>query len=89
MPQKSGIAPRRKCATVSLETDPTQDEYDKYGRLLAYLYLPDGTLVNYLLLEEGYAREYTFIYPYKFQSAFIESESRARENKKGLWSACY
>src|SRR3712207_834205 len=32
--------------TVTLEFDPTQDTRDKYGRLLAYVILPDGTNYN-------------------------------------------
>ena len=29
--------------------------YDKYNRLLAYVYLPDGRMLNALLVEKGYA----------------------------------
>lgn len=72
--------------TVRVETDPSQDMYDKYGRLLAYVYLPDGTLVNREMISGGYAREYTFRYPYRFQANFAEAEHSAREDHLGLWA---
>lgn len=71
---------------VRIETDPTQSRYDKYGRLLAYLYLPDGTSVNEQLIAEGYAYEYTYKVPYRFQSEFKAAEKSAREAGRGLWS---
>ena len=50
---------------VSIETDTTQDTYDKYGRLLAYVILEDGTNFNKLMIEEGYGYEYTYSLHYK------------------------
>ena len=38
---------------VTLEFDHVM--YDKYSRLLAYVYLPDGRMLNALLVEKGYA----------------------------------
>ena len=38
---------------VSLEFDV--EKHDKYGRLLAYVYLKDGTFVNAKIVQEGYA----------------------------------
>ncbi len=57
---------------------------DKYGRLLVYLWLPNMTFFNELILEEGFANVYTrFYHPY--QKRFIEAERTARERKMGLW----
>lgn len=72
--------------SVALETDPTQDTYDKYGRLLAYVFLPDGTLVNEQLVTEGFAHEYTYDQPYTYQARFKTAEKAAREARRGLWS---
>jgi micrococcal nuclease len=73
---------------VKLETDSTQGELDKYGRLLRYVFLEDGTLYNKFMIAEGYAHEYTYqSNPYKYQAEFIAAEVSARENQKGLWSA--
>lgn len=73
---------------VSLTPDPTQDLYDRYGRLLAYV--TEGTeLINERLITEGAAREYTYQgNAYEHQGRFIQAESVAQENKKGLWGAC-
>lgn len=72
---------------VRLEADSTQGERDKYNRLLRYIYLEDGTFFNKLMIEEGYAHEYTYqSNPYIYQTEFIEAENQARENNRGLWS---
>ncbi len=71
---------------VSLETDRTQAEYDRYGRLLAYIFL-DGESVsfNQTLLREGYATVYRSSVPIELQDQFLEAERLAREEDKGLW----
>ena len=76
-------------ARVRLELDPTQGERDRHGRILAYVFLRDGTLVNRLLVEEGYAREYTYRAPYAYQTNFRAMEARARFGEKGLWSSAF
>lgn len=73
-------------ASVSIEQDVTQGELDKYGRLLAYIFLEDGTLFNKYMIAEGYGHEYTYNLPYRYQSDFKAAEKEARENKKGLWA---
>lgn len=75
---------------VILESDSTQDDIDKYDRLLRYVYLEDGTFVNQKMIEEGYAFEYTYDVPYKYQTEFKEAQKQAESNKLGLWadSAC-
>ena len=71
---------------VFIELDPSQDRYDKYGRLLAYIYLPNGVFFNELMIKEGYAYEYTYRVPYKYQEEFKQAERDARTNKRGLWA---
>ena len=44
--------------TVRLEFDV--QEQDRYGRLLAYVYLEEGTFVNAWLVENGYAEVVTY-----------------------------
>jgi micrococcal nuclease len=73
-------------ASVIIETDPTQSTFDRYGRLLAYVYLPDGTLVNEYLIASGFAHEYTHDVPYRHQRAFKVAQRSAREAHKGLWA---
>ena len=72
---------------VRLEPDPTQAAYDQYGRLLAYAYLQDGTLLDEQLIAAGFAREYTFKNrPYEFQSQFRAAQANARTANLGFWS---
>jgi endonuclease YncB( thermonuclease family) len=70
---------------VRIEADPSQGERDKYNRLLRYIFLEDGTFFNKVMIEDGYAHEYTYNIPYRYQSEFKEAETRARESKRGLW----
>lgn len=71
---------------IRLELDATQDFRDKYGRLLAYVFLEDGTNLNKRLIEEGYAYEYTYKLPYKYQNEFKVAQKYAESNKLGLWA---
>lgn len=71
---------------VYLESDPVSGNTDKYGRLLRYLHLADGTLFNKWMLEEGNAREYTYAdQAYKYQTEFKSAQTAAEASKKGLW----
>lgn len=72
---------------VQLETDPTQGDRDRYHRLLAYIFLPDGTFVNKQLIAEGYAYEYTYATPYQYQEEFKKLQIEAEQSGKGLWAS--
>ena len=71
---------------VSVESDLSQDAYDKYGRKLLYVYTADGTLFNKQMIRDGYAHEYTYRYPYKYQEVFRAAEHDARIHERGLWA---
>ena len=71
---------------ISVEYDQSQGEVDKYGRSLVYIFLPDGRNFNKIMIEEGYAYEYTYGEAYKYQKEFKESQTYAKENKLGLWA---
>lgn len=72
---------------VSLESDPTQGERDKYNRLLRFVFMDNGQSFNKMMISEGYAHEYTYqSNPYKYQLEFIQAEKEARETKHGLWA---
>jgi endonuclease YncB( thermonuclease family) len=72
---------------VRLEKDSTQGELDKYGRTLAYVYREDGLFYNKHMIEQGYAHEYTYNTPYKYQAEFKAAQKSAQENQRGLWSS--
>lgn len=69
---------------VILVPEPDGDSKDKYGRLLRYIYLEDGTFVNLKIIEEGYANAYRKFKISK-QTELINAEKEARKNNKGLW----
>ena len=79
---------------VRLEFDASQGILDKYGRTLAYVFLADpstslgasGTFFNKYMISEGYAHEYTYNLPYKYQKEFKAAEKRARDEQRGLWA---
>lgn len=71
---------------IMIETDSSQDTRDKYGRLLGYVILSDGTNFNKTLIEQGYAFEYTYKTPYAYQKEFKDAEKSAKENLRGLWN---
>jgi micrococcal nuclease len=67
---------------VSLEFD--RERKDSYGRTLAYVYLPDGRLLNQLLIEEGLAAVFRRA-DFELKDQFMTVEALARSNKRGLW----
>ena len=69
---------------VRLEYD--HERLDQYGRTLAYVFLPDGTLLNEVIIREGYGFAYTR-FPYRRMDHFRELERQAREHGRGLWAA--
>ena len=71
---------------VRLEADTSQDERDKYGRLLRYVFLEDGTDVGRTLVSEGYAHEYTYNKPYKYTGEYKLAESDAKLRSLGFWA---
>lgn len=71
---------------VSIESDPTQGDRDKYGRLLVYIRRDDGLFYNKYMIEQGYAHEYTYNLPYKHQAEFKTAQKAAQEALRGLWS---
>ena len=73
-------------ARVRLERDVS--ETDRFGRLLRYVYLDDGRMLNELLVAEGYANVVTFPPDLRYLDRLREAERSAREARRGLWSAC-
>lgn len=71
---------------VRLEKDVS--ETDRYGRLLRYVYLPDGRMLNEVLVREGYAQVATYPPDVKYQDRFLEVQRQAREEGAGLWGNC-
>ncbi len=57
---------------------------DRYGRLLAYVILPDGRCLNRLLLEKGLATVYRK-FDFSRKDDFFAAEQKARRSGLGMW----
>jgi micrococcal nuclease len=71
-------------ATLTLEFDVEQR--DRYGRLLAYAYLPNGQMLNALILHHGYAKLLTVPPNVRYAEKFRALMRDARKEKRGLWA---
>ena len=70
---------------VTLEKDVS--ETDRYDRILRYVYLPDGRMLNEVLVAEGYARAIRYPPDVKYAGRFESAEATARDARLGLWGA--
>ena len=71
---------------VKIELDDISALRDKYSRLLAYVHLNNKTILNKLLIEEGYGRYYdAFKFNKKYMKDFEKAELSANLKKKGMW----
>lgn len=64
------------------------DREDRYGRALAYVYLPDGRMFNLLLVQRGFATPLTVPPNVEYAKQFVAAARRARDAGRGLWRAC-
>ncbi len=67
---------------VTLEFD--RERTDSYGRTLAYVILPDGRMLNRLLLKKGLASVYRR-FDFRHKAEFLKIEKSARDQQLGLW----
>jgi micrococcal nuclease len=72
---------------VRLEADAKSTNRDRYGRLLRYVYLPDGRLVEAELIKNGYGFAYTD-FPFAKSAEFVRYQDDAKTASKGLWGNC-
>jgi len=73
----------KKGDTVILEFDVRMR--DKYGRLLSYVHLVDGRMLNEEILRAGYAYTVTVAPNVKYRDKFQKARSEAKKNRRGLW----
>ncbi len=72
---------------VRLASDPLSSNRDRYDRLLRYVYLPDGTLLNEQLIKTGHGFAYTY-FPFTKSALFTKDEAVAQKAKIGVWKFC-
>jgi len=69
--------------TVFLEFDV--EPQDRYGRLLSYVWLPDGRMLNKEIICNGYAYPLTVPPNVKYERQFRQCFIKARKLRRGLW----
>jgi micrococcal nuclease len=72
---------------VRLEADPSQDDTDRWGRLVRFVW-DGGSLVNRALVRAGAGPEYLYDRPYRGRAAFVTAEQAAQREHLGVWGAC-
>ncbi len=70
---------------VTVYLDETKKNRGKYGRLLAYIRLPDSKSLNEELLSQGYAYA-DLRFRHSLYNKYKQLEALARKQKKGLWN---
>lgn len=69
---------------IELEYDSNSDKYDKYGRLLAWVFV-DGKLLQESLVTNGYAKVAYLYADYKYIDKLQQAQEKASMNSKGIW----
>lgn len=72
---------------VQIYPDSTQDDVDRYGRLLRHVRV-DGRNFAETVIAAGAGIEYTYDAAYAGQEAHLAAQDDARERRRGLWGAC-
>lgn len=70
---------------VHLAFEP-HSQYDRYDRLLAYVFLADGAFLNAELIKQGYARVIAPS-PFRYYEEFKHYEREAKAAGLGIWSS--
>ncbi len=69
---------------IEIELDSNSDMYDKYDRLLAWVWIDDKLLQN-SIVREGYGKVAYLYGDYSYTNILQESEAIAKTNKVGVW----
>lgn len=77
----SSVAPTGTSITLVMEK---QHSYDFYGRTLAYVLLYDGSCLNEIMINDGYAKPYSKYYC-EALSEYQKLNTFARTNQRGLY----
>lgn len=72
---------------VRLASDELSTDRDRYKRLLRYVYLADGTLLNEKLIQNGYGFYYPY-FPFTQSKQFAAAQQSAMAGHLGLWGNC-
>jgi len=77
---------RQLLAGKTVLLQPGRQPHDRYGRLLAWIWLPDGPFVNAYLVQQGYAQVDTFPDNPNHAELLLACQREARAANRGLWA---
>ncbi len=77
----NGLIKRGDLITIEFDVQ----ERDKYGRLLGYVYLSNGKMLNEEIVKSGYAIIMTIPPNVKYKDRLLEAYQEAEKDKRGLW----
>ncbi|MFQ5687829.1 MAG: thermonuclease family protein [Candidatus Scalindua sp.] len=77
----NGLIKRGDLITIEFDVQ----KWDKYGRLLGYVYLSNGKMLNEEIVKAGYAMIMTIPPNVKYKDMFSRAYKQAKEGKRGLW----
>ena len=77
----NGLIKRGNFVTIEFDVR----EMDRYGRLLCYVYLSNGKMLNEEIVKAGYAIVKTIPPNVKYKDKFLNAFNYAEETKGGLW----
>ncbi len=72
---------------VALEFDV--EKVDPYDRALSYVYLPNGSMLNELLVRSGYAQVATYPPNTRYEDRFLRAQEAASASARGIWGLSY
>jgi micrococcal nuclease len=84
---EAGLYARGRLDGRSVRLEYDRERRDRFGRLLAYVYLGEE-LFNLTLVRLGYARSLPVPPNVTMSGRFAQAEREARASSRGLWSAC-
>jgi len=70
---------------VTVLLDTVAEQRDRYGRLLAHIRLPDGSILGERLIAEGYGYADSR-FEHSSYDKYAQSQEQAIEKKMGLWA---
>jgi micrococcal nuclease len=74
---------------VTLTTDASQDTFDRYGRLLAYVTTKAGNSLQLEMLRAGWAKVYVYGgKAFRRVSSYREAQREAKANTRGVFESC-
>ena len=76
----------KKAKEIELEYDENSDKTDKYGRVLAWVYV-DGNLLQEKLVKNGYAKVAYLYGDYKYTNILQEKQELASAKEMGIWNS--